>query len=82
MTTEQAVAPDDLLEVICCNCKAGCSSNRCSCRYHGIHCVVACGNCHGEGCENAEACIVDEEDSDVDCDEGQLHDLIFDEDID
>lgn len=54
--TDQNAAPDDLLTVISCKCKTStkkpCSSNICSCRKHGLHCVAACNHCYGELCEN------------------------------
>ena len=32
-------------------------SNTCSCRKHGLKCVIACGNCRGESCRNVEEII-------------------------
>ena len=49
-------APENLLKFVRCKCKAGCSSSLCSCRKHGLSCVPACKNCHGD-CEN---CTVSE----------------------
>ena len=50
-------APEWLLKVVRCNCKTTsqkqCSTKICSCRRNGLHCVPACGQCHGEGCGNA-----------------------------
>ena len=46
-------APDDLLKFIRCKCKAGCTSNLCSCKKHGLICVPACKQCHGD-CKNRE----------------------------
>ena len=57
--TDLDAAPEWLLKVVRCNCKTTsrrpCSSKLCSCRRNGLYCVAACGECHGEGCENAEA---------------------------
>lgn len=57
--TDLEAAPEWLLKVIRCNCKTTsrrpCSSQLCSCRRNGLSCVAACGGCHGESCENAEA---------------------------
>ena len=54
--TDKAVAPDDVLNVVRCNCKTSsrntCGSNQCSCRKHGLHCVSVCGDCHGKDCNN------------------------------
>ena len=35
----------ELLSLISCNCKAGCSTLRCSCKKHGLVCNPACGEC-------------------------------------
>ncbi|KAG1663714.1 ERO1-like protein beta [Nymphon striatum] len=38
------VAPKMLLEVVRCNCKAGCETQRCSCRKAGLDCSTGCGH--------------------------------------
>jgi hypothetical protein len=53
--TDQPAAPSHLLDVICCNCKTDCSSRKCTCRKLGLHCSIACGECHGTSCENSQA---------------------------
>ena len=54
--TDKAVAPDDVLNVVRCNCKTSsrntCGSNQCSCRKHSLHCVSVCGDCHRKDCNN------------------------------
>ena len=53
--TSKAVAPENLLKVIRCSCKAKkkqCGTNVCTCRKHGIKCIAACGRYHGESCDN------------------------------
>ena len=54
--TDKDPAPIDLLKFIRCNCKLTtknpCSSNICTCRKHGLSCMTACGNCHGQNCTN------------------------------
>jgi hypothetical protein len=54
--TDKDPAPIDLLKFIRCNCKLTtknpCSSNICTCRKHGLSCMAACGNCHGQHCTN------------------------------
>ena len=54
--TDMDVAPENLLKVIRCNCKATsknqCGTNLCSCRKHGLKCVSTCGEC--QSCENKE----------------------------
>ena len=44
-TTDQPLAPDNLLKVIRCTCKQRCDSRRCSCRKFGIPCSFACSEC-------------------------------------
>ena len=43
--TDESPAPDELLNVIRCNCrltsKTPCGSNNCSCRANGLNCVAA-----------------------------------------
>lgn len=46
-------APESLLNIIRCKCKANCDSKRCTCRKHGVLCSVACGACRGVGCSNS-----------------------------
>ena len=45
-----------LERVIRCKCelisKNPCGTNICSCRKNGIKCMPACGNCHGNNCNN------------------------------
>ena len=53
-------APETLLQVIRCNCKTDCSSNRCTCRKHGLQCSTACGNCRGIVCSNAPIVSLEE----------------------
>ena len=53
--TTKDVAPENLLKVIRCKCKSTnnqCGTNVCTCRKHGIKCMLACGGCHGENCKN------------------------------
>ena len=56
ITTVEECAPTDLLQFIRCGCKAGCTSNMCSCKKHGLRCVPACKHCCGD-CENHEVII-------------------------
>ena len=53
ITSKQICAPDDLLKFIRCKCKAGCISNLCSCKKHGLVCVPACKHCHSD-CKNGQ----------------------------
>ena len=49
-----AVAPVEMLNMICYKCKTDCSSVLCSCRKNGLKCVIANSNCCGQGCTNVE----------------------------
>ena len=52
--TDLPPAPAEILNVISCKCKTGCTSRLCTCRKHGLHCVAACKHCYGELCDNVE----------------------------
>lgn len=82
--TSQAPAPDDILNVIRCNChtksKNQCGSNLCSCRKGGLSCVSACGDCHGVGCYNRCGMAEDtHEDDNIDevTNDGNLFEKLF-----
>ena len=45
-------APNSLLNMVHCNCSAGCSTMRCGCRKHALECTRACGNCQDGDCDN------------------------------
>lgn len=51
--TTDPPAPLKIMELISCNCKAGCAKN-CGCAKAGICCSVMCATCHGIGCFNSE----------------------------
>ena len=53
ISTDEPPAPEELLKVIRCNCNTDCSSQRCSCKKHGMKCSLAYGNCRGSACQNA-----------------------------
>uniref|UniRef100_UPI00358E3900 uncharacterized protein n=1 Tax=Myxine glutinosa TaxID=7769 RepID=UPI00358E3900 len=50
--TTDPIAPDYLLKFVCCNCEGECSTLRCCCKKQGVKCISACGNCHGNSCQN------------------------------
>ena len=58
-------APEELLQVVRCNCTTDCRSTRCSCQKHDLKCTLACGHCRGSACSNAGIAIV-EDDEDID----------------
>ena len=58
--TDEAPAPDEILNVICCTCKVSskspCGRGYCSCHSHSFHCVAACGDCQGTEFQNCGKC--------------------------
>ena len=74
--TDLNAAPDNLLKFVRCKCKLSsknpCSTNMCSCRKNGLKCVTACGDCHGEGCNNSEEIILDTEEEIGSTDAGSI----------
>ena len=57
-------APDHLLKIIRCNCKANCDTKRCTCRKSGLDCSVACGECRG-ACSNFSQSAIEDDDTNV-----------------
>ena len=61
--TDEAPAPDEILNVVRCNCSMGgknpCGGSRCSCVANGLKCVPACGNCRGSECLNYDKTVGD-----------------------
>ena len=53
--TDRPPAHQSLLEMIRCNCRTDCKTQRCSCKKHGLECSSACGVCKGESCLNSSA---------------------------
>lgn len=51
--TDLPPAPQDLLNVIQCNCSTDCGSARCTCRKNNLECSPACGQCRGSSCTNS-----------------------------
>ena len=52
VATDLPVAPENLLKVVRCSCKTGCTSMRCSCWKHNLKCTMACTHCTGSDCAN------------------------------
>ena len=52
IATYLLAAPQKLVKVISCNCKAGCTSTLCGCRPAGMPCSAMCSNCMGIGYSN------------------------------
>ena len=60
--TDLQAAHVSLLEIIRCNCKSDCGSQRCSCRKHGMDCSAACGFCRGQSYTNSASPDLSEND--------------------
>ena len=52
--TELDAAAKELLQIIQCPCKTGCTSKRYSGKKHEIPCLTDCKECKGVGCENGQ----------------------------
>jgi len=76
ISTDLPAAPSEILHVVRCGCKSGCSSSLCSCRKNGLLCMTAC-KCTGFECQNADNSI-----SASDCYYDDDVDLVMDDDID
>jgi hypothetical protein len=65
--TDLGAAPECLLKFVRYKCKLSsrnpCGNNSCSCHKHGLKCVIACGDCRGDSCQNAEEITLDNEDN-------------------
>ncbi|KAJ8881673.1 hypothetical protein PR048_018159 [Dryococelus australis] len=51
VATELPPAPNDLLQLISCACKAECAT-RCSCSTASLSCSMMCAHCRGRSCHN------------------------------
>ena len=49
--SDQPVAPDRVLRIVSCGCKAGCG-RRCKCQKAGLYCTPMCSTCMGQTCAN------------------------------
>ncbi|KAJ2948907.1 hypothetical protein O0L34_g5840 [Tuta absoluta] len=47
-------APGEIMDLIFCFCKNGCSTLQCSCVKSGILCSPACKTCEGVSCSNSD----------------------------
>ena len=50
--TDKDVAPANKLKVINCRWNYLPKIKLCSCKKNGLKCITACGECHGEDCNN------------------------------
>jgi hypothetical protein len=56
--TKASPAPDNIMNLISCNCKTGCGST-CGCRKAGVKCSILCGHCRGSACTNCQELDLD-----------------------
>ncbi len=64
ITTNVLPAPQPIIEMVKCQCKTNCSTQRCSCRKSNLQCAELC-SCDTEYTNN-EDCNIENEDSDDD----------------
>lgn len=51
--TDRPIAPDTLLNMVSCGCRADGCGVSCGCRKMGVHCSALCTKCSGQTCTNA-----------------------------
>ena len=44
---------------------------------NGLHCVAACGNCRGDGCENESPKVNVEEINNIEDEDGNIFDILM-----
>jgi hypothetical protein len=72
MTAKNA-APDNLLQIVHCNCTTACTTQRCTCRRYGLPCTSVCGRCQLESCENPNNLLpLDQDDTEVSNDDDYM----------
>ena len=74
------VAPASVLNFTTCNCRTdraepACRNHMCSCKRLGLHCLPACGNCHGLDCNNAQSQSLPDDDGEFEEDENVVETL-------
>lgn len=58
ITMRKQPIPQEILEILACQCKAGCKDLRCRCRKFGLQCTSLCEYCGGINCRNCTECTV------------------------
>ena len=61
VTSTRPPAPAKLLELVSCECVAGCSTANCSFKIKRLECTTMCGFCAGHGCSNSYSLGEDED---------------------
>ena len=59
VTMTEPTAPPNLLKIVCCSCKTGCKTMKCSCHKHGLKCTDNCKECCGVSCINCQEVYLD-----------------------
>ena len=65
--TDRPIAPETLLNMVLCCCKADGCGVSCGCSRHGVHCSNLCSKCNGQTCNNVAPAS-----SLLDADEGEI----------
>lgn len=65
VTTTSSPAPSNLLKLISCRCKKGCTG-ACTCRKAGLKCSALCTPCSAKNCQNAPVLLIEEDEDDPD----------------
>ena len=52
ISTEDEIAPEDIVTLVSCNCNGECSNNHCTCKKNNVACTDFCG-C-GDSCQNTD----------------------------
>lgn len=68
-------APTEILEMIFCNCKTGCSRGTCTCRKAGLNCSSVCGSCFQGNCTNYPSLPVVDDEGYEDDESGEIDEL-------
>ena len=72
VTTGETAVPEEILNLISCNCKSACR-NACGCRRLGLMCTNLCGQCQGISCTNVTQLTAD---TDSESEEENSQDMI------
>ena len=66
--TLDRTAPEEFLNITCCNCHGDYNNRRCSYKKNGVTCISTCGVCKGITCKNCSHDVGEsEDDMDNDC---------------
>ena len=52
ITMNKQPIPEEILEILACQCKADCKDLRCRCKKLGLKCTSLCEYCTGINCKN------------------------------